>query len=144
MNRHINNLRRAAGLGTISNSNNRYEYITNTDELTRAFMESKADLAYSLRKEAKRDRYILNKAALQEDISKTVTKTLLDNIDLLTQYAAAGIVSEVNAALGGTAAGTKNNRNSLASMLGNKIGKAIVEIPFKFMDEIWNDANSDD
>ena len=97
-----------------------------------------------MRKEAKRDRYILNKAALQEDISKTVTKTLLDNIDLLTQYAAAGIVSEVNAALGGAVAGTKNNRNSLASMLGNKIGKAIVEIPFKFMDEIWNDANSDD
>ena len=47
--RHVNNLRRAAGVA-VSGTNGRYEVITNTDELTKAFLQSKSDLAYSLKK----------------------------------------------------------------------------------------------
>lgn len=137
---HTNNLRRAAGLGTISGGGGKYQYITDTDELTKAYMQSKADLNYALRKEVKRDRYILNRQALQQSIVDTVIQVLMQNLDILADMVAADVVYNVNAAFG-NAAGAARKNSSLTDMLGKQLGRALAEAPFKLLDEIMNDAS---
>ena len=66
MRNHIGNIKRAAGTA----GGTRYEFILSQDDLLRAYFESHKDLNYNLRKEVKRDRFILNSSAMQQEINK--------------------------------------------------------------------------
>ena len=68
MQRHAHNLKKSAGLH--GNNSVRYEYILTVDQLEDAMLKSVDDLNYPLRKEVKRDRYVLNSKALREAIIK--------------------------------------------------------------------------
>lgn len=135
--RHVNNLRRAAGVA-VSGTNGRYEVITNTDELTKAFLQSKSDLAYSLKKERTRDRYVANRTGLEKAIADVVNRELQGAASDLSQYTAAELVDNINAAFGLTS-GNRNKTNSFETAIGRTFGKAIIELPLNLLDDIFND-----
>lgn len=54
----------------------KYTFITSTNDIYNNFVSAHRDLSYPLRKEVKRDRYILNSQGLQKDIEKVVDEAL--------------------------------------------------------------------
>ena len=77
MERHIDNLRRSAGL-TSNGSYYRYDYIVDQSQLVSAFLRSRNNLGYPLRMQAryKDDRFIYTGDALEKDIAVAVAEAM--------------------------------------------------------------------
>lgn len=112
----------------------KYTFIADTTDLYNSFVSSHRDLSYPLRKEAKRDRYILNSQGLQKDIEKVIDEALQKAatplIDLVSTDIATEAYAKLEAIHNGTNITTIKNHskmNSLGSMLGELLGKSIVE-----------------
>lgn len=146
-NRHIKNVGRMAGMD-VSPAAGRYQYIVDINELQAALIESRADLDYALRKEAKRDRFILNTKAMEKEIQKTteevvqkvsreITETVSKDI-VASVYASVASIGNINGARSHvkTANASKNN---FGSELGRALGKAMVATVTKFWDEMNKD-----
>ena len=126
MKNHIGNLKRTAGQNP---SGNRYEYILSQDDLMRAYFESRRDLAYNLRKEVKRDRFILNSAGLEKELKKICDDAIQKASKQLAELVAADARNEVErqigAALSGKSAATASN-NISRSQKTSALSDAIV------------------
>ena len=108
MRRHLNNLSRQVG-GDVTD---RYRFITSSDELYKSFMESKADLRYALKKETKRDRYVvMNSEALSRSIQEACAQALESASEPLGQYIE-GLAYDIFSGFGSVSATTKKSSNS--------------------------------
>jgi hypothetical protein len=139
---HINNLKRAAG-AQAKETYSRYEYIIKSDDLTRAFLESKADLKYALKKERTRDRYVANKKGLENAINDSVVNGMMAAADELADFTALEVVNAINGLLGTQIKGAKNS-NSFEVMFGKKLGKALGELPFDLLDTFFDNDSNDE
>lgn len=74
MQEHIHKLKKSAGLA--GNGSIKYEYILSKDELLDSYLNRLDDLGYPLRVEPKRDRYVMNSAALKKAFEDAATKTI--------------------------------------------------------------------
>ena len=108
---------------------NKYPFIADTTDLYNSFVSSHRDLSYPLRKEVKRDRYILNSQGLQKDIEKVVDEALQKAATPLIEIVSTDIANEAYSKLYNIHNGIKHTSkiNSLGSMLGKLLGKSIVE-----------------
>lgn len=107
----------------------KYTFISNTTDLYNSFVSSHRDLSYPLRKEVKRDRYILNSQGLQKDIEKVIDEALEKAATPLIDLVSTDIANEAYSKLYDIHNGIKHTSkiNSLGSMLGKVLGKSIVE-----------------
>ncbi len=109
----------------------KYMFITSTDDIFDNFISSHKDLSYPLRKEVKRDRYILNSQGLQKDIEKVVDEALQKAATPLVDLVSTEIANEAYSKLYDihNGAGIKHTSqiNNLGHMLGKALGKSIVE-----------------
>lgn len=108
---------------------NKYTFIADTTDLYNNFVSAHRDLSYPLRKEVKRDRYILNSQGLQKDIEKVVDEALQKAATPLIDLVSTDIANEALSKLYDTHNGIKHTSkiNSLGSMLGKVLGTSIVE-----------------
>ena len=74
MQKHIYNIKKSANL--YGNNSVKYEYILTAEELYDRMNNQIADLNYPLRKEVKRDRYVVNTKALRDSIVKATAQVL--------------------------------------------------------------------
>ena len=109
--------------------NNKYIFIADTTDLYNNFVFSHRDLSYPLRKEVKRDRYILNSQGLQKKKKKVVDESLQKAAIPLIDLVSTDIANEAYSKLEDIHNGIKHTSkiNSLGSMLGKVLGKSIVE-----------------
>ena len=107
----------------------KYTFIADTTDLYNSFVSSHRDLSYPLRKEVKRDRYILNSQGLQKDIEKVVDEALQKAATPLIEIVSTDIANEAYSKLYDIHNGIKHTSkiSSLGSMLGKVLGKSIVE-----------------
>lgn len=109
----------------------KYTLIVDTTDLYNNFVSAHRDLNYPLRKEVKRDRYILNSQGLQKDIEKVVDEALQKAATPLIDLVSTDIANEAYSKLydihNGVGIKHTSKINSLGSMLGKVLGKSIVE-----------------
>lgn len=111
----------------------RYTLVMSTDDIYNNFVSAHRDLSYPLRKEVKRDRYILNSQGLQKDIEKVIDESLEKAAQPLIDLVSTEIANEAYAKLeaihsGSTSPLIKNTSkiNTIGSMLGKILGKSLV------------------
>lgn len=107
----------------------RYTFIADTSDLYNSFVSAHRDLSYPLRKEVKRDRYILNSQGLQKDIEKVVDESLQKAVEPLIDLVSTDIANEAYSKLMDIHNGVqhKSQTNHLGAMLGRVLGKSLVE-----------------
>lgn len=107
----------------------KYTLIADTTDLYNNFVSAHRDLSYPLRKEVKRDRYILNSQGLQKDIEKVVDEALQKAATPLIDLVSTDIANEAYSKLEDIHNGIRHTSkiNNLGSMLGKILGKSIVE-----------------
>lgn len=124
MRNHIGNINRVAGN---SGTGNRYEFIMSQDDLMNAYFQSHRDLVYNLRKEVKRDRFVLNSAGLEKELKRICDDAIQKASKQLAELVAADARNEVErqigAALSGKSAAKSNNisRSQKTSALSDAI-----------------------
>ena len=74
MAQHQRNIKKQ--LGQSGNGSIKYEYIVSRDELIDSYIHRMDDLGYPLRVEPKRDRYVVNKQALEKALIEASTQAL--------------------------------------------------------------------
>ena len=97
MSRHQNKLSNITG----NDVSRRYSYILTGNDLLNAYLNSKKDLNYALRKEVKRDRFVLNSKGLQKELEELCKKALDSASQGFSQVIAADTVNEVAKQLNG-------------------------------------------
>lgn len=121
----------------------KYSFITSSDELYQSFMQSRQDLAYSLRKEVKRDRYISNAQGIKKEISEFIDKTLTQYEQQLINTVSADIAATAESMLDNAVMGTTvkggNGTSNIGAAMGKILGTAISEgiIDMLHVDD-WN------
>lgn len=124
MRNHIGNINRVAGN---SGTGSRYEFIMSQDDLMRAYFQSHRDLAYNLRKEVKRDRFVLNSAGLEKELKRicddAIQKASKELAELVAADARNEVERQLGAALGGRPATVSKNisRSQKTSALSDAI-----------------------
>ncbi len=115
----------------------KYTFIADTSDLYNSFVSSHRDLSYPLRKEVKRDRYILNGQGLQKDIEKVVDEALEKAATPLIDLVSTDIANEAYSKLYDIHNGVqhKSQTNKLGAMLGRVLGKSLVEGITKILDD---------
>ena len=108
----------------ITGGNGRYEFILSQEDLMNAYFQSHRDLQYNLRKESKRDRFIMNTPAMQEEINRicgdAIQKASKQSAELVAIDARNEVINQLNVALTGRPAAASNN-NHRTSALANAI-----------------------
>lgn len=133
MKRHLSNLSNQVG-GDVSN---KYHYITSSAELEKSFYQSRKDLHYALKKETKRDRYIvMNAEALEKAIAELCAQAVEESEGPLGEY----LESKAYDVFSGFATGTttKRSKNQFITIFA----KAFVKGAFKLFEQSMN--NNDD
>lgn len=123
----------------------KYEYMMSMDDVARAYMQSKQDLNYALRKEVKRDRFVANTQGLQKHITETIAKILCSISDDISDYIAKDAENKISNMITGLNNGKtrviSNNKkvslNKLASMIGKALGSSLV----KLFDDVISDRD---
>lgn len=64
----------------------KYEYIRSFQEYRESLMRNMDDLGYPLRKEVKRNRYVLNSRGLEEAINKAVEQAVKKEVESITKW----------------------------------------------------------
>lgn len=128
MKSHIGQLQRAAGgKGTGS----RYEYILSQDELMNAYMQSRKDLNYALRKEAKRDRFVMNSAGVQKEMNKicnTAIQEASKQMAAMIEQDARNAIERAMCSISGTPAPAANSRNNnTGALLGRSLANGLMK-----------------
>lgn len=118
-------------------SGSKYEYVTTSDQLTKAYIDSRKDLNDWVMKQIKRDRYLVNRAALQKSIQDTVIQTMLEGSGKVAEAAAQDLVNRVHAALGD---GSAPKGTNFSVQLGEALGRGLGQAPFQLLDEIMKET----
>ena len=135
MNNHYNNLSRLVG----RDITNRYEYIMTSDDLLKSFVEAKRDLTYPLRKEVKRDRYILNAQSLENCLEDAINKALKEVEKGMTDVANNTVNDVVSALNNITTSGNKFTAKPIKRSFAADVGKMFVKSLAKSTAKIFND-----
>ena len=93
MRRHIHNLKKSAGLP--GNGSVRYEYILTNNQLMDSYLKRMNDLEYPLRVEPKRDRYVMNKQALEKAFNQAYTQALTEFEEDVTKFVEEQVMSMI-------------------------------------------------
>lgn len=120
---------------------NYYKYILSDNDLVNSYFYSMADLHYPLRKEVKRDRYIVNRKALEGAIQKAVDKALKEieeGVGQLIDFLSADLVQSLQS-LEVTGSQQRANRNSFRQRFVKELSKVIVKGTIKILDNTVND-----
>lgn len=109
---------------------NKYRYILSGKDLYQAFSESQADLGYELRKEVKRDRFVMNSAKMEHMIIDLICKELEKMDQELCNIVSQDITNSVTNALNSITVGVNNkfesgNYRISTPNLGHKLGKVL-------------------
>ena len=88
-------------------------------------------------KQIKRDRYLVNRAALQKSIQDTVIQTMLEGSGKVAEAAAQDLVNRVHAALGD---GSVSKGTNFSVQLGEALGRGLGQAPFQLLDEIMKET----
>ena len=64
----------------------KYEYLRSFQEYRESLMRNMDDLGYPLRKEVKRNRYVLNSRGLEEAINKAVEQAVKKEVESITKW----------------------------------------------------------
>ena len=127
MNHHIGILNKIYG----NNDSFRYSYILSQNDLYKAYAESRHDLTYRLKKEVKRDRFVLNTDGLQEEIESTIDycfkgidRKLMNVLEKEINQLIDNAFTTMSHNLNGKPNIHQNN-HSFASELGRVLGNAI-------------------
>lgn len=141
--RHQNQLKVASGYRP---NTAKYEFITSQDELINSYLHRMDDLGYPLRVEPKRDRYVVNKKALQDALEHATVEALKQmdreinewiNTDVRNciEYTAQDVMNSINVVNNHfVVRHSSNHSNSsswglkFAERLGTALGKAIANI----------------
>ena len=120
----------------------RYSLIIDTDDIYNSFILAHRDLSYPLRKEVKRDRYVMNSQGLKKDIEKVVNECLEKQAKPLIDTVSTEIARESYRKLEeihntGTIK-TSYNSNSLGSLLGKNLVKGITSGISRVLDDMTN------
>jgi len=133
MRRHLNNLSRQVG-GDVTD---KYRFITSSDELYKSFMESKADLRYALKKETKRDRYIvMNSEALSRSIQEACAQALESASEPLGQYIE-GLAYDIFSGFGTVSIKSNSNAEQFIKLFV----KAFISSAFRIFKKSMNNSD---
>lgn len=135
INNHLNNLSRLAGRDVT----NRYEYIMTSNDLLKSFIEAKRDLTYPLRKEVKRDRYILNAESLEKALEEAINKALTEVEKGMTDVANNTVNDVVSALNNITTSGNKFIAKPIKRSFAADVGKMFIKSLAKNTAKIFND-----
>lgn len=128
MQNHIGNLHRAVG----TDGSGKYSYILSSNDLLKSYYNSKKDLAYSLRKEVKRDRYIYNADGLQKDIADMVNEEIQkaekEFVDMVSTDIVNAVYAQINGAVSAVngKGSTKVNTSKAASTFGKVLARGLI------------------
>ena len=112
----------------------RYEYIVSQDDLFKAYANAHKDLRYALRKEAKRDRFILNTEGMQKTINETMIDVFTEASDVLSDAVSTDIINKVQGAFNGS--GAASSKSSFSADVGSMLGKAFGQSLVNLFDEL--------
>lgn len=125
---HRDNLLKSVGLTEINAG--RYEYIVSYEQLNDWLIKQNNDLAYPLRKEVKRDRYILNGIGYERAMQET-TKVIMDEItNGVIEWLKSDVIPMIEweiVNLGSVNSSNRKSNTDWAYKLGSKVGKAIAD-----------------
>ena len=134
MQNHIGNLHRAVG----TDGSGKYSYILSSNDLLKSYYNSKKDLAYSLRKEVKRDRYIYNAEGLQKDIFNLVNDVLQDVEKPLANMIAFDIINAVNTSVGAAAAKGTSRFDKVTATFSKAFARGVIGGLTKIIDSMFD------
>lgn len=137
----INKYRRGLGKSPIISNGNKYQYILDHETLIDAYLRSRADLDYRLKKEVKRDRFVENKAALQEELTAAIEQALRAGSKEISEVVAQDIHNAIEAAFAGSTSGSAAKGSKFD--LGSMIGRALGSLPTTLLDQIYDDTMKD-
>lgn len=136
--------------GRRGNKYTNYEWIITKDDLVGSYLKSMADLGYPLRKEVKRDRYVLNKEALEKAIEKTIEETMKQFEKEFNQWFAYGVMpmmeegiqevlDEINVVNNNLVVKHSPNKivktTSMSSKFADRLAQALVKSIFDILDD---------
>lgn len=145
---HQRNLKKQ--LGKNGNWTTKYEYIVSRDELIESYIHRMDDLGYPLRVEPKRDRYVVNKQALEKALIEASTQALNQiqediihwveqDVSQMIEESAYDIYNSITE-LGSYNVNHKNtnNKKHWATKLGERFGKALGQSISKIIDDTFS------
>lgn len=108
---------------------NKYQYIIDKDDLLNAYTQhTKEHIETALKRQIDKDRYILNKAALEKAFEKAIDGALKQIEDGAYEVTSAA-VNEVIAAISSVGSPTlKQNGSSFAKRLGKEVAKSFGKL----------------
>lgn len=131
--RHITNLKKSANL--LGSGSIKYEHILTKDQLINSYLQQMNELGYLLRKEVKRNRYVLTSDSLDEVINKAVN-IAIEQIEteiqaFINNNVTQGITQATNEVLGtlnfnGQALQVKATNGHWETRLGRYLGRALA------------------
>lgn len=136
-NSHLRNLNRLAGNGSTTT---KYSYILSENDLIKAYNDSKRDLPYPLRKEVKRDRYILNAEGLGIVLAKVMEEVVNETGKEITETVADNVVEDIVYSLNNLKQTNGNivapkKQHSFAADLGKMLGRELVKTAEKILED---------
>ena len=146
INKHISDLRRSAGL-TDSGSYYRYDYIVDQNQMISAFLNSRNNLGYPLRLQAryKDDRFIYTGDALEKDIAVAVAEAMKRGEAQLREAIIQDVIPDLESTLNSITVvnnqfqiPTQKMRSSsskFAERFGKLLGKELVKTIFSFFQD---------
>lgn len=139
MQKHANNLGRLYGKDVRLGN---YTYIHSTDSLIQALRDQKADLDYCLRKEVKRDKFILNGQELEKRIYEICLQAIEDSAKSLTPTVAQEIRNDLLrlgvSVSNGSSTTPVIKQSSFSKDFGKLLGKSLTKGVGGLLKEIMN------
>lgn len=139
--RHASNLKRTANISN-NGTGLKYDYIYTHQELLQSWLDRQDTLGYPLRVEPKRDRYVMNSKALQEDLTTCTTIALDDMQDQIIGFINNNVRQEIErntfevlGSFGLKPTGVSTTGTGLAKSLGTIFGKALAKNIMFLLDE---------
>lgn len=138
MKHHLGNLSRQVG----HDVSNRYSYILSQDELLNAYFQQRQDLQYALRKEIKRDRFILNSRGLEKELNRILEEAITEAANQMLIWLSEDANNVLQSVLDGIPSGTLKLSPSTHRFIKMLTTQAVNET-MNIINEITN-PNDDD
>ena len=150
---HIKQLRETVKKAELNKAKNstEYEYIYTRQQLLDSWLEKMEDLKYPLRVEPKRDRYVMNRKAMEQALTKACEEALNDmekDITLWINTDVASLIQETAEEVLNSIVVENNhfvskptktkNKKSWAEKLGEHFGKALAKSIMSYFDDMVN------
>ena len=145
MKQHLGNISRQVGRDVAK----KYNYILSQEELERSYWESMHDLAYELKKEVSRDRYVFNAKGMEKEINRICQEAIAAASKEMAEMVAEDVAEEVAAqlnglvqtgsgqiVLGGGGSRRSGRSSGASSRFAQQLAKGLVKGVSKLVDEM--------